>query len=1282
MNGRSVSEPTRERETFKYDPSLLTDIVYNEDGRPIDNAQLRTSQDAVLTSIAALGASRLKTAASLVSLFDQKWQYIVAEATSTLTLAPAATAAERHGEQLWLCGTAIPRVEGVCEHTLVSQDPNDFERVGDKPWDLPLSLIEDLGKDVRHCTKPWCAPGSPARFYAAVPIRSRRGINIGVYCVIDTVPRKDWNDRSTQTMRELSQTIMDYLELRRAKHEYRHSERMTRGLGSFVDGKATTSAWDAGLETLAGAEGALNTNQQYIERQKEADAMRRDSMPYPSSLESPLEDRTSISTGTGVLVTASIPSTPAMTTMVYPPSTERGRVLVTSKIDRTSNNDHETTKDIFSKAANIIRESIEIEGALFLDASLKSFGGLTSPLVPDQGTSTSPSDTNDDVSPDKSSSESQSQSQSPCCDVLGFSTSHSSSVDGAEAYHYNNVPEKLLSALLRRYPRGKIFTFDEHGALESSDSSDADCDSGISPVSAEAKVYRKRKRETPWARHLEGTTISSIFQGARSVAFVPVWDAKKDRWYAGCFAFTRAATRTFTAEGELSYLKAFGILAMSETYRLEATMANKAKADVLSSISHELRSPLHGVILGVELLHDTTLDIFQGDILHTVETCGRTLLDTVDHLLDFAKINKYKESEKQQRKQGIRGMSRKDRSSTSIEDGMKSLVADVRLDVLAEEVLESVAAGSTFQRMSIDQLVRRDKAHIDRKSNRHLDSLQAVDELGAAQLHLQLQPRNVAVYLDIDPNYPWKFSVTPGSLRRILMNLFGNSLKYTREGTIKVSLTQEPMAKKGRTRRRVVKITVADTGQGISEDFLRNELFKPFSQEDSLAPGTGLGLSLVKQIVSTLGGTISIQSGVNIGTKITVALPLIPVEAASPFTVVSVTDEDRAFDAHVRGLKGLRISLHGFSTHTVSGLSDNKFHDFDDYALTESICRDWLGMEVVSASTGKIKGSPVPDVLLCTEAGLDKVESSRPPTVVVCPNTLVAHHKATSNANLGSQGAIEFVSQPIGPRKLASTLYRACQQRSELQAPSQPALGQTIRASERRLPEALAARPKLIRSHTTSDGRMLVPQVASEHSREPEVNTEAAPNGLVQCMLALESPAPGASDINNVEAVPKGQSIGVALTTISSEPAAVTATEKDPAQAQVPKLQETLEFLLVDDNAINLKILSSYMKKLKYKYSTATDGQEAVDKFRRAPGRYQCVFMDISMPVMDGFEAARRIRAFERETHQAPAAIFALSGLASADAQQEAFASGIDLFLAKPVRLRELSTILVTRGLL
>lgn len=68
------------------------------------------------------------------------------------------------------------------------------------------------------------------------------------------------------------------------------------------------------------------------------------------------------------------------------------------------------------------------------------------------------------------------------------------------------------------------------------------------------------------------------------------------------------------------------------------------------------------------------------------------------------------------------------------------------------------------------------------------------------------------------------------------------------------------------------------------------------------------------------------------------------------------------------------------------------------------------------------------------------------------------------------------------------------------------------------------------------------------------------------------------------------------------------------------------------------------------------------------------------MPVMDGLEATRHIRAYEKQNGWEPALVIALTGLGSAKKQQEAFASGIDLFLTKPVPLKELGHILDERG--
>lgn len=65
---------------------------------------------------------------------------------------------------------------------------------------------------------------------------------------------------------------------------------------------------------------------------------------------------------------------------------------------------------------------------------------------------------------------------------------------------------------------------------------------------------------------------------------------------------------------------------MVEINRLDAITANKVKGDFISSISHEFRSPLHGILASAEFLRDSTLDISQLELISTIQTCGNTLL--------------------------------------------------------------------------------------------------------------------------------------------------------------------------------------------------------------------------------------------------------------------------------------------------------------------------------------------------------------------------------------------------------------------------------------------------------------------------------------------------------------------------------------------------------------------------------------------------------------------------------------------------------------------------------
>jgi CheY-like chemotaxis protein len=100
------------------------------------------------------------------------------------------------------------------------------------------------------------------------------------------------------------------------------------------------------------------------------------------------------------------------------------------------------------------------------------------------------------------------------------------------------------------------------------------------------------------------------------------------------------------------------------------------------------------------------------------------------------------------------------------------------------------------------------------------------------------------------------------------------------------------------------------------------------------------------------------------------------------------------------------------------------------------------------------------------------------------------------------------------------------------------------------------------------------------------------------------------------------------------------------------------------------------MQKLNQSHITAVNGLEALHTYEAAKGGFNLIFMDISMPIMDGLQASRKIRDFERQQDIPPTIIVALTGAASAKSRQEASRSGVDLFLTKPVPMKKLKGIL------
>ena len=129
---------------------------------------------------------------------------------------------------------------------------------------------------------------------------------------------------------------------------------------------------------------------------------------------------------------------------------------------------------------------------------------------------------------------------------------------------------------------------------------------------------------------------------------------------------------------------------------------------------------------------------------------------------------------------------------------------------------------------------------------------------------IRASEKGLAIESEVAPDVPPWLAGDPVRLRQVLINLLGNSLKFTERGKLTVRITREPQASDPGS----LQVAVSDTGIGIPPDKLET-IFESFSQADSSTTrkygGTGLGLSISKRLVEAMGGRIWVESTVGSG---------------------------------------------------------------------------------------------------------------------------------------------------------------------------------------------------------------------------------------------------------------------------------------------------------------------------------------------------------------------------------------------------------------------------------
>lgn len=201
-----------------------------------------------------------------------------------------------------------------------------------------------------------------------------------------------------------------------------------------------------------------------------------------------------------------------------------------------------------------------------------------------------------------------------------------------------------------------------------------------------------------------------------------------------------------------------------------------------------------------------------------------------------------------------------------------------------KDILERVARRADFLQSLIDDLLDLAAGKIDVREREKLEpvALQGALERVIRRFEVSAREKDLRLeWFDQSGGQPILVMGTPDGLDRIFNNLVSNAIKYTPpEGRVTVTLAR---------RDDEAQVTVEDTGIGIPEEsmpHLFEEFYRAPNAKEMEREGTGLGLTIVKDLVTRMGGHISVKSTQNVGSQFTVTLPIVQpddaVEAGEP----------------------------------------------------------------------------------------------------------------------------------------------------------------------------------------------------------------------------------------------------------------------------------------------------------------------------------------------------------------------------------------------------------------
>lgn len=207
--------------------------------------------------------------------------------------------------------------------------------------------------------------------------------------------------------------------------------------------------------------------------------------------------------------------------------------------------------------------------------------------------------------------------------------------------------------------------------------------------------------------------------------------------------------------------------------------------------------------------------------------------------------------------------------------GMAELLSDMQLDEEQLEYVDNIQSSATSLLTVINDILDFSKVESGRLDVEEVQfSLSLIVKEVGRMLQFAVERKNLIFQSHVDRDIESDMTVIgdPGRVRQIITNLLTNSIKFTNQGHVRFSVTKE----KETSNSIEVKFVIEDTGIGI-QDEVRKKLFQPFSQGDASTArrfgGTGLGLTICKNLLDLMHGRITLESNVGTGTTATFWIP-------------------------------------------------------------------------------------------------------------------------------------------------------------------------------------------------------------------------------------------------------------------------------------------------------------------------------------------------------------------------------------------------------------------------